>query len=90
MNQTLCQIFSIILSISSKTWNSVNNDYQHDSRAFYALVPSKLFVDKILNLNFIFLQTFNSEFSDIEVWFTDQNSKLPETEDKIYITFVNN
>ena len=32
--------------------------------------------------NFIFLKTFNSEFSYIEVWFTDQNSKPLEIEDK--------
>ena len=28
--------------------------------------------------NFIFLKTFDSEFSNIEVWLTDQNSKLLE------------
>ena len=40
--------------------------------------------------NFIFLQTINSEFQVIEVWFTDQNSKPLETEDKINITLVIN
>ena len=30
----------------------------------------------------IFLKTFDSEFSYIEVWFTDKNSKPLETEDK--------
>ena len=40
--------------------------------------------------NVIFLKTFNVEFSFIEVWFTDQNSKLLEIEDKINITFVVN
>ena len=40
--------------------------------------------------NFIFLKTSNSEFSYIEVWFTDQNSEPPEIEDKINITlFIN-
>ena len=33
-------------------------------------------------------QTFNSEFSYIEVWFTNQNSKPLEIEDKINITLV--
>ena len=32
---------------------------------------------------FYFLKTFNSKFLDIEVWFTDLNSKLLEIEDKI-------
>ena len=33
--------------------------------------------------SFIFLKTFNLEFSYIEVWFTDQNSKSLEIENKI-------
>ena len=36
----------------------------------------------------MFLKTFNSEFLYIEVWFTDQNSKLLEKEDKINITLA--
>ena len=36
--------------------------------------------------NFVFLKTFNLEFSYVEVWFTDQNSKPVETEDKINVT----
>ena len=43
-----------------------------------------------LPTNFIFLKTFNSEFSYIELWFTDQNYKLLEIEDKINITLVIN
>ena len=38
--------------------------------------------------NFIFLKTFDSEFSYIEVLFTDQNSKPLEIEDKINIELV--
>ena len=34
----------------------------------------------------LFLKTFDSEFSYIEVWFNDENSKLLEIEDKINIT----
>ena len=36
----------------------------------------------------MFLKTFNSEFLYIEVWFTDQNSKPLEIEDKINMTLV--
>ena len=39
---------------------------------------------------FIFLKTFNSEVYYIEVWFTDQNSKPLEREDKIKMTSVFN
>ena len=72
--------------------NIVNNDYQQDSRVLYTFVPNKLF-GQLLDIspkNSIFLKTFNSEFSCIEVWFTDQNSKPLEIEDKINITlFIN-
>ena len=37
--------------------------------------------------HFLFLETFNSEFSYVEVWFTDQNSKPLDVEDKINITY---
>ena len=40
--------------------------------------------------NFIFLKTFDSEFSYVEVWFTDQMSNLLEIEHKIKITLVIN
>ena len=36
----------------------------------------------------MFLNTFNSALSCIEVWFTDQNSKPLEIEDKVNITLV--
>ena len=39
---------------------------------------------------FVFLKIFNSEFSYIEVFFTDQNSKTLEIEDKIIINLVIN
>ena len=72
--------------------NIVNNEYQQDLRVLYTFVPNKLF-GQLLDIspkNSIFLKTFNSEFSCIEVWFTDQNSKLLEVEDKINITLVIN
>ena len=64
--------------------NIVNNYYQHDSRVLYTSVPNKSFGQ------FIFLKTFNSEFSYIEVWFPDPNSKPLEIEDKRNIALVIN
>ena len=66
--------------------NIPNNDYQQGSKLLYTLVPNKSYSLK----NFIFLRTFNSEFPYIEVWFTAQNSKMLEIEDKINITLVIN
>ena len=55
--------------------NIVNNEYQQDSGVLYSLLPNKPFGSllEISPTNFIFLKTSNSEFSYIEVWFTDQN-----------------
>ena len=49
--------------------NIVNNDYQQDSRVLYTFIPNKSF-GELLDISpkhFIFLKTFNSEFSYIEV-----------------------
>ena len=54
----------------------VDNDYQQDSRVLYTFVPNKPFggLLEISPTNHIFLKTSNSEYDDIIVWFTDQNS----------------
>ena len=56
--------------------NIVNNDYQQDSRVLYTFVPNKPFGSllEISPTNHIFLKSFNSEYDEIIVWFTDQNS----------------
>ena len=64
--------------------NLVNNDYQQNSRILYTFVLNKPFGSllEISSPNHIFLKTFNSEFQEIKVWFTDQTSKSLEVEDK--------
>ena len=74
--------------------NIVNNNYQQDSRILYTFVANKSF-SQLLDIspkNIIFLKTFNSDFSYIELWFTDQNSKPPKVkiEDKINFPLVIN
>ena len=56
--------------------NIVNNDYQRDSRVLYTFVPSKPFGSllEVSPTNHIFLKSFNSEYDEIIVWFTNQNS----------------
>ena len=71
---------------------NIANNYQQDSRVLYTFVPNKSF-GQLLDIfpkMFVFLKTFNSEFSYIEVWLTDRNSKPLEIEDKISITLVIN
>ena len=57
--------------------NTVNNEYQQDSRVLYMFLPNKLFGSllEISPKNNIFLKTFNSEIQEFKVWFTDQNSQ---------------
>ena len=70
--------------------NIVNNDYQQDTRVLCTFVPNKLFGSllEISPTNHIFLKTFKSEYNEIEVWFTDQNSKPLKIEDRINLTMV--
>ena len=70
--------------------NMVNNDYQHDSRVLYTFFPNQSF-GSLLDISpssHIFVKTFNSEYDNVVVWFTDQNSKPLEIEDRINLTMV--
>ena len=72
--------------------NIVNYDYQQDLIIFYTFVLNKPF-GQLLDISSktkFFLETFDSKFSYIEVWFTDRNSRPLEIEDKIDITLVIN
>ena len=55
-------------------FNNFNNGYQQDSRVLYTFVPNKPFgtLLEISPKNRIFLKTFNLEFQEIKVWFTDE------------------
>ena len=55
--------------------NLVNNNYQQNSKILYTFVPNKTFGSllEISPPSHIFLKTFNSEFQEIKVWFTDRN-----------------
>ena len=72
--------------------NVVDFSYLQNSTVLYKFVPNKL-LGQLLDISpkhFVFLKIFDSEFSYIEVWFADQNSRLLEIEDKINITlFIN-
>ena len=70
----------------------VTNNYKQDWRVFYTFVRKKSF-GQLLDISpksFVFLKTFDSEFSCIKVCFADQNYKPLELEDKINITLVIN
>ena len=70
--------------------NLVSNDYQQDSRILFTFVTNKTFGSllKISPTNQVFWETFNSEFHEVNIWFTDQTSKPLELEDKTNITLI--
>ena len=72
--------------------NVGNHNYQENARVLNIFVPNKSFGQLLHNSpkNVIFSMTFSSEFSDIEVWFTVQNSKVLGVEDKVNSNLVIN
>ena len=70
--------------------NMVNNDCQQYSRVLYIFVPNKSFGSLLFvsPSDHIFLKTFNSEYDEIIVWFTNQNSQPLEIEDRINLAMV--
>ena len=70
--------------------NLVNNNYQQESKVLLTFVPNKQF-GQLINISphsLTMLGTTNTEFSFIEVWFTDQNSETPEIKDNINLTLI--
>ena len=72
--------------------NLVNNSYQQASRVLLTFVPNKQYgqLISISPHSLIFLKTMNTEFSEIEVWFTDQNNNSLEIEDSVNISLTIN
>ena len=69
--------------------NLVNNNYQEASKVLFTLRNKQL--GQLITItphSLIMLNTTNTEFSPIEVWFTDKNGKQLETEDKVNITLI--
>ena len=70
--------------------NLVNNNYQQTSKVLFTFVPNKQF-GQLINIaphSLTMLGTTNTEFSFIEVWFTDQNSEPLEIEDNVNLTLI--
>ena len=70
--------------------NLVKNDYQHTSKVLFTFVPNKEF-GQLINISphsLTMMNTVNTEFSSVEVWFTDQASKALEIEDNVNLTLI--
>ena len=71
-------------------YSVTNNSYKQALEVLFKFVPNKEFgqLIKILPHSLIMLNTINTEFSFIDVWFTDQNSKPFEIEDNVNLSVI--
>ena len=68
--------------------NLVDNQYQQKSEVLYTFMPNKSYA-YLLNFspsNLVFLKTYNTEFDEIIITFTDQDGRLLEIEGKVNLT----
>ena len=72
--------------------NLVDNKYQQKSEVLYTFIPNKSYA-YLLNVepsNLVFLKTYNTEFDESIITFTDWNIKPLEIEDKVSLTLLIN
>ena len=70
--------------------NLFKNDYLCSSKFLFSFVPNKPF-GQLINISpntLTMMNTVNTEFSYIKVWFTNQASKAPEIEDNVNFTLI--
>ena len=71
-------------------YNLVNNNCQQASKVLFTFVSTKKFRQSI-NISphsLTMLSTSNTEFSFIDVWFTDQNSEPLKIKDNVNMTLI--
>ena len=70
--------------------NLVNNSYQQASKVLFTFVLNKT-NGQLITVSpetLIMLKTINTEFSFIEIWFTDQDNRPLEIEDSVNISLI--
>ena len=70
--------------------NVVSNSYQQASKVLFTFVPNKKH-GQLITVSpetLIMLKTVNTEFSFIEIWFTDQDNRPLEIEDSVNISLI--
>ena len=70
--------------------NLVKSNYQHLSKVLFSFVPNKQF-GQLVNISshsLTMMNTVNTEFSFVEVQFTDQSSKALEIGDNVNLTLI--
>ena len=70
--------------------NLIKNDYQRTSKVLFSFVSNKQF-GQLINISphsLTMMNTVNTEFSFVEVWFTDQTSKIIEIEVNVNLILI--
>ena len=70
--------------------NLVNNNYEQTSKVLFTFVSNKQF-GQLFNISpdsLAILNTTNTEFSSIKVWFTDENSKPLEIKGNVTMRLI--
>ena len=70
--------------------NLVNNSYQQASKVLFTFVPNKKY-GQLITVSpetLIMLKPGNTEFSFIEIWFTDKDNRPLEIEDSVNISLI--
>ena len=70
--------------------NVVNNSYQQASKVLFTFLPNKKY-GQLITISpetLIMLKTVNTEFSFIEIWFTDQDNRPLEIEGSVNISLI--
>ena len=70
--------------------NLVKNDYQQKPKVLFSFVPNKQF-GELINVSpysLMMMNTVNTEFSYVAVWFTYQASKALEIKDNVNLMLI--
>ena len=71
--------------------NLVKNNYQHTSKVLFTFVSNRQFGQLIMNISphsLMMMNTVNTEFSPVKVWFTEQARKALEIENNVNLTLI--
>ena len=78
------------VEVALVNFNLVKNDYQHSSKILFSFVLNKQ-LGQLINISpntLTMTNTINTEFSFVEVCFTNQISKALEIEDNLNLTLI--
>ena len=78
------------VEVVSVQCNLVKSAYEHTSKVLFTFRQNKPF-RQLINISphsLTLMNAANTEFSSVEVWFTDQVIKALETEDNVNLTLI--